>query len=114
MKIAFTSNGNGWNENIDIRFGRAKGFFIYDTETGLTNFLDNSECVDAAHGAGTASAKKIVDEKIDVLITGKVGPKADEVLKAGNVQIYTGVGYGTIEEAYKKFNDKKLELHNDL
>lgn len=108
MKIAFTSTGDGWKEKLDIRFGRAKGFFIYDTKTELTKFRSNDN-TEVAHGAGTSAAKNIIEEKVEILITGKVGPKAEEVLKAGNVKIYNGMGYGNLEEAYNKFKDKKLE-----
>ncbi len=108
MKIAFTSTGNGWNEKLDIRFGRAKGFFIYDTNTEDIKFINNSN-TDVAHGAGTSAAQSIIEEKVEILITGKVGPKAEEVLKTGNVKIYNGMGYGSIAEAYKKFTDNKLD-----
>ena len=108
MKIAFTSSGNGWKENLDIRFGRAMGFFIYDTLTDNTKFINNDN-TEVAHGAGTSAAKNIIEENVEILITGKVGPKAQEVLKAGNVKIYNGMGYGNLEEAYRKYLDNKLE-----
>ena len=110
MKIAFSSYGNSWNEKLDIRFGRAKGFFIYDTETKTNSFISNIDNIEVAHGAGTSAAKKLIDEKVQILITGKVGPKAEEVLKAGNMKIYNGMGYGTLEEAYQKFQSGQLEL----
>jgi len=112
MKIAFTSNGDGWKEKIDIRFGRAQGFFIYDTETESTKFISNIDNFEAAHGAGTSAARKIINEKVEILITGKVGPKAEDVLKAGKVKIYYGIGYGTLEEAYKKFQSGQLNLQD--
>lgn len=111
MKIAFTSTGNGWKEKLDVRFGRAKGFFIYDTETKNTKFINNDN-IDIAHGAGTSAAKNIIDEKVDVLITGKVGPKADEVLKTSDVKIYNGMGYGNLEDAYQKFQNNQLKIQD--
>ena len=109
MKIAFTSSGNGWNEKLDIRFGRAKGFFIFDTETRKTKFITNANSSEVAHGAGTSAARNIIEEEVGILITGKVGPKAEEVLKAGEVKIYNGMGYGNLNEAYENYNDNKLE-----
>ena len=103
MKIAFTSTGDGWKENIDIRFGRSAGFFIYDSESEKTNYVDNQKNKEMEHGAGTGAAKTIIDFGVDTLITGKVGPRAEEILKTGNVKIYTGIGYGSVEEAYDKF-----------
>lgn len=103
MKIAFTSYGNGWNEQVDIRFGRAKGFFIVDTETEQTEYLDNRANINTAHGAGTSSAQMIADAGVQVLITGKVGPKAASVLKAAGITVYGGIGYASLKEAYAKY-----------
>ncbi|MBD3223966.1 MAG: dinitrogenase iron-molybdenum cofactor biosynthesis protein [Caldithrix sp.] len=103
MKIAFTTSGKGWKDPVDIRFGRAKGFFIVDTETNATDYIDNSENMDTAHGAGTNAAKSIIDAGVKVLITGKTGPKAGQVLKAGGVKVLGGIGYASLEEAYDRY-----------
>ncbi len=103
MKIAFTAYGNNWNEQVDIRFGRAKGFFTVDTETDRTEYLDNSANLSAQQGAGTSSAQMIVNNGIKALITGKVGPNAARVLKTAGVAVYGGIGYASIKEAYEKF-----------
>ncbi|HID39640.1 MAG TPA: dinitrogenase iron-molybdenum cofactor biosynthesis protein, partial [Calditrichaeota bacterium] len=88
MKIAFTAYGNSWREQVDIRFGRAKGFFIVDTETDTTSYIDNSKNVAAAQDAGTGSAQTIAGAGINVLIAGKVGPKAGAVLKAAGIRCW--------------------------
>ncbi len=103
MKIAFTAYGNGWNEQVDIRFGRAKGFFVVDTETDEASFLDNRANLEAEHGAGTSASQMVVNAGVQALITGKVGPKAGQVLRAAGVKIYGGIGYGSIKEAYEMF-----------
>lgn len=103
MKVAFSTYGNSWKEQIDIRFGRAKGFFIVDTESNLTEYLDNSVHVNSAQGAGTGAAQALVESGVQVLITGKVGPKAGQVLKAAGVSAFGGIGYTSIEEAYNKY-----------
>ena len=103
MKIAFTTSGKTWRDPIDIRFGRAKGFFIVDTETNETSYIDNSDNVDAAQGAGTGAAAAIVESGIKELITGKVGPNAASVLKAAHVKVFGGIGYTSIQEAYNRY-----------
>ena len=103
MKIAFTAYGNGWNEQVDIRFGRAKGFFTVDTETEQTEYLDNSTNLNSQQGAGTSSAQMIVEKGVKALVTGKVGPNAGRVLKTAGVDVYGGIGYASIKEAYEKF-----------
>jgi len=108
MKIAFTAYGNSWREQVDIRFGRAKGFFIVDTETNETSYIDNSENIKTAQGAGTNAAQAIVEAGVKKLISGKVGPKAGAVLKAGGVKVLGGIGYTSIKEAYERYKKGML------
>lgn len=108
MKIAFTAYGNSWREQVDIRFGRAAGFFVVDTETMETSYIDNKENVAAAQGAGTGAAQAVVAAGVKELITGKVGPKAGAVLKAGGVRVLGGIGYASIKEAYERYKKGSL------
>ena len=108
MKIAFSTYGDSWRDQIDIRFGRAGGFFIVDTESDEISYIDNKENVATAQGAGTSAAQAIVDSGVKELVTGKVGPKAGEVLKAGGVKVLSGVGYVSIKEAYELYKQGKL------
>jgi len=108
MKIAFSAYGNSWREPVDIRFGRAQGFFIVDTDNNQTSYLDNTKNVEAAQGAGTSAAQAIADAGIKELITGKVGPKAGSVLKAAGIKVLSGIGYTSIEDAYDRYKKGML------
>ncbi|MCK5739981.1 NifB/NifX family molybdenum-iron cluster-binding protein [bacterium] len=108
MKIAFSAYGNSWKENIDIRFGRAKGFFIVDTTTQETSYIDNANNVAAAQGAGTSAAQAVADSGVQELITGKVGPKAGAVLKTAGIKVLGNLGYVSIEEAYDRYKKGQL------
>ncbi|MCP3882018.1 MAG: hypothetical protein GY701_27040 [Sulfitobacter sp.] len=44
-----------------------------------------------------------------MIITGKVGMKAGEVLQSGNIKIFGGVGYMSIKEAYELYKKGKLK-----
>ena len=103
MKIAFSAYGNGWREKVDIRFGRAHGFFIVETENNKTSYLDNSANIDAARGAGTSAAQRVAEAGVELLITGQVGPNAGLVLRDAGVKVMSGVGYASIEEAYQRY-----------
>ena len=99
MKIAITATGGERNSEIDSRFGRAQGFVIYDMENDTIEFQDNGTGVNASHGAGTQSAKFIIDSGITVLLSGgKAGPKAFATLQAGEIEIFEITG-GTVQEA---------------
>jgi predicted Fe-Mo cluster-binding NifX family protein len=108
MKIAFTAYGNSWREQVDIRFGRAKGFFIVDTETEETSYINNVDNLEASHGAGTSAAAAIVEAGVKELITGRVGPNAAAVLKKENIKVLGGIGYTSIKEAYNLYKQNKL------
>ena len=109
MKVALSTYGKNWRDQIDIRLGRAGGFFVVDTSSEKTSFIENRENVLSAHSAGTRAAQHLVDAGIEVLITGKVGLKGSEVLKAGNIKVLGGVGYMSIKEAYALFKNGKLK-----
>ena len=40
MKIALSSEGNLLEDNLDMRFGRAKGFIIYDLDNNEYEYID--------------------------------------------------------------------------
>lgn len=109
MKVAFTAQGDGWYEKVDLRFGRAKGFFIVDTDTDQGQFLDNTMNLEAAHGAGTSAAQNVIDAGAKALVSGSVGPKAGSVLKAAGIDVYTVEGGTTLKDAYEMFKQGKLK-----
>lgn len=108
MKIAVSAQGEGLKARVDPRFGRAKYFVVYDTESGECQAIDNAVNLNAAQGAGIQAAKKVVELGADALLTGNVGPKAFATLEAGMVAIYTGAD-GTVVEALEAMKDGKLE-----
>lgn len=101
MRIAISSMGQGLDAPVDLRFGRAAGFVIVDDlsapETS-TRYHDNAVQVNAAHGAGVATVQALVDEGVEVVITGQVGPKASEMLRRASIPVYGGAS-GTVRDA---------------
>jgi predicted Fe-Mo cluster-binding NifX family protein len=108
MKIAFTACGNSWDEQLDNRFGRTKGFFIVDTDTDETLYIDNRDNLNAAHGAGTSAAQTLAEQGIKILITGQVGPKAGSVLKTAGITVLEDHNNDSIREAYNRFKNRLL------
>lgn len=109
MKVAISARGDGWNEGVDPRFGRAQGFFIIDTETTQTSYLDNSANVEASHGAGTGAAATVAGAGVQVVLTPRVGPKAASVLEEAGIKVLGGVEHASIREAYDKFREGTLK-----
>jgi predicted Fe-Mo cluster-binding NifX family protein len=88
--IGLTAKGPGLESEIDPNFGRASYFLIYNPDSGQIESFENPNR-EASQGAGIQSARFFTDRKIDVLLTGEVGPNAETVLKSAGIQIITGI-----------------------
>lgn len=100
-KICLTAQSKEWDAQMDPRFGRAPYFLLLDPVNQQIEAVQNPYLQDA-QGVGIRSAQLVVDKGVKVLLTGQVGPKADQVLRAAGVQIITGVT-GTVREAVQGF-----------
>lgn len=105
MRIAVTSTGEDLGSAVDPRFGRAAFFVIGDTETMDFTAIENENAAGGAAGIG--SAKRVIDEGVDAVLTGHCGPNAQRTLDAAGVKIYTDVT-GTVAEAVERFKSGKL------
>ena len=106
MKIIITSQGEDLISQVDPRFGRAKYFVIYNTETEEIIMKSNEQNLNAAQGAGIQSAQNVVDFGGEMVMTGHCGPKAFRILNEGGIKVVTDVS-GTVADAielYKKGN----------
>lgn len=105
MRIAVTSTGEGLDSQVDPRFGRAAFFLIGDTETMEFTAVENENAAGGAAGIG--SAKRVIDEGAEAVLTGNCGPNAERTLSAAGVKLYTGVT-GTVAQAVELFKSGKL------
>jgi len=108
MKLCISSTDENKAAMADKRFGRCSFFAIYDTETNSFQFVKNN-AVNEMQGAGLSAAQSIVDEKVDVVITGNVGPNAMKILKAADIRIFKISG-NTVEEQIKNYLENKLTI----
>jgi predicted Fe-Mo cluster-binding NifX family protein len=94
---------------MDSRFGRAEFLVLFDEETNELIVTDNSQVKNEAHGAGTATARKMYELKPDVLITGNgPGENATSALKHLKMKIFTNAHNITLKEAYEQYREGKL------
>ena len=108
MKIAISSEGNKIEDMIDQRFGRCKYFLIVDIEDKKIKNVEVKENQGAVqgHGAGISAAQQLGDLKVDVVITGNLGPNAIQVLEQLEIKTYQASGIA--KEALEKFTENKL------
>ena len=88
MKIAITAATTGALGLMDGRFGRAPYFLFFDTRAKTWETFDNIQNAETEHGVGIQAAQTIERLGAKVLITGQVGPKALQVLRANATRVY--------------------------
>jgi predicted Fe-Mo cluster-binding NifX family protein len=106
MKIAIPSEEKTM---VSEHFGRTKYFVIYDTETQTQEVIDNSENVNAAQGAGIQTAVSLVNAGIAAVLSPKIGPKAFDQLKNGNIEMFHITEFPcSVVEAMQLYKEGKL------
>jgi predicted Fe-Mo cluster-binding NifX family protein len=106
MKVAISATGKTTDTLLDMRFGRCEYFQIYDTESGEVKIIENKGQLSGG-GAGIAAAQQLIDEKIDVIITGSLGPNAYEIIEKSEIKSYK-CGDISINSVLEKFNKGEL------
>ncbi|HOP40696.1 MAG TPA: NifB/NifX family molybdenum-iron cluster-binding protein [Geobacteraceae bacterium] len=111
MKVAFTTSGKTLDAPMDIRFGRAPGFIVYDTDNDTFEVVDNQQSVNTPQGAGIQATENIVRYGVNCIVTGHCGPNAFRALSAAGIRIYTTNG-GTVADALEAFRAGALASMN--
>jgi len=89
MKIAVTSTGGSMDALVSEQFGRCQYFLMIDSETMKFEAVSNlGEQMQS--GAGPKAAELIISKGAQVLLTGHVGDKAEEVLNKSGIEIVAG------------------------
>ncbi|MBS3755281.1 MAG: NifB/NifX family molybdenum-iron cluster-binding protein [Desulfobacterales bacterium] len=107
MKIAVSARGQSLQDPLESSFGRCAGFVVFDTDTRSSSFLDNSQQQDLAQGAGIQTAQMVSGAGVDVLISGRIGPKALQALSQSRIQLYASSA-ATVQEAIDAFQRNEL------
>lgn len=107
MKIGISSTGGELESMTDMRFGRCNCFIIFDTKTRTHSTVDNT-AQNASGGAGIAAAQTMIDEDVEVIITGNLGPNAYNVCANSQIKMYR-CARTSVEKAILLFEESKLE-----
>ena len=106
MKIAVSAMGTDLDAQVDPRFGRCQYFIIVDSDTLEFEAVENPN-INAMGGAGIQSGQLMAEKRVQVILTGDVGPNAFQTLSAAKLQMITGVT-GTVKTAIQRFNNGQL------
>jgi predicted Fe-Mo cluster-binding NifX family protein len=70
--------------------------------------VENSQNRNLTQGAGIQAGKTIVDNGVEVLITGYCGPKAFTVLESAGIKMVSGAE-GCVEDVITNYKEGKLK-----
>jgi len=106
MKIAVTSTGPTFNDNVEARFGRCPYFLIIDTDTMQLEAIENPNMA-LGGGAGIQSAQLMSGKGVTTVLTGNCGPNAFNVFGQAGIQVIVGVS-GPVRNAVEQFKTGSL------
>jgi len=101
MKIAVTSKGKGFDDQVDPRFGRCAYFLIVETETMAVEPIENSN-VALGGGAGIQSAQLMAQCDVKAVMTGNCGPDVFQTLNTADVEVIV-VASGNVRGVVERF-----------
>jgi predicted Fe-Mo cluster-binding NifX family protein len=107
MKIAVSVTGKNAEDVLDKRFGRCGYFSIIDLDTNQTKVIENNGAVSGS-GAGIAAASQIIEEGVDIIVTGDLGPNAFELIEKAGIKAYR-CDVIPISEVVAMFQQNKLK-----
>ena len=109
MKIAISAKNKNFKSEVSDVFGRSPYFVIAEIEGREikgTEMIENKS-TNQMSGVGISAAQLMAEKNVNAVITGNVGPRAFDVLKQFNIEIYRGEG--KVKEVIEKFIEGKLE-----
>lgn len=112
MKIAIPVEDKALEANVSTVFGRANYFLIYDTEREESVFVDNL-AQSSAGGAGIKAAQTVADQKVNALLTPRLGENAADILEAAGIKIYQAIN-ASARNNIDAFGDGKLSLLDEV
>lgn len=88
MIVAISTCGTDLDADLDPRFGRSRHFLVCPPGSEAVAHHDNPTAVQAEHGAGIRTAEFVVGLGVQAVVSGAVGPKAMQVLRAAGVRTF--------------------------
>lgn len=105
MKIGVSAQSGTLESAVESRFGRCPYGIVVDSETMEFDAFAN-ENASGPGGAGPRTVQEFVNRGAQAILTGRVGPNAQEALNASGMDIVTGVS-GTVRQAVETYMKEK-------
>ena len=110
MKIGVSVESEDLNGKVSPVFGRCPGFLIIEAEgkeIKSHQFIENPG-KNAMGGAGIVAARAVVDQKVEAVVSGNIGPNAGLILEQSGIKAFQAEGK-TVRQAVEELAEGKLE-----
>ncbi|MHB8871542.1 MAG: NifB/NifX family molybdenum-iron cluster-binding protein [Candidatus Doudnabacteria bacterium] len=107
MKIIIGSDGNNLESPTAKRFGHAKYFILYSTETKIFEAFEN---IEKEHNH--KNLVDYLDKGVEAFIVGNIGPHAFEIINTPKSKVYLARKM-FVREAVEKFINGELKQLNE-
>ncbi|MBU4276479.1 MAG: NifB/NifX family molybdenum-iron cluster-binding protein [Proteobacteria bacterium] len=105
-KIAVSSQGDTLESQVDPRFGRAAYFVVRD-DGGNVFAVDNTAARQMSSGAGIQAAEALAKAGVSKVLSGMVGPKAMNALRAAGIEVIEGA-QGRVADALAAYEQGRM------
>ncbi len=107
MKLAVSAQQNSLDSPFEFRFGNARGFVLYDTDTETVSYIENWTRFNPNQNAGMHLVQLISAQGVQAIITGSIGPKGTSALAQTEIMVYPFQGE-TVREALRAYEKGHL------
>ena len=107
MKVVVTSGGADLDAPSSPVFGRCLVYVFVDTDSMAFEAVPNP-AISVSGGAGIQAAQFVVEQGVEAVLTGNVGPNAFGVLQTAGVPVFLTRG-GTVREVVQAYMAGSLQ-----
>lgn len=97
MKITIAATDNSLKAPIATHFGKSQWFCVYDTESGIHEFIENRS-LGAQGTPGCHAAQMVIDRGSQIVVAGRFGSKAIGLFRDKQIQLIVPDTIQTIQE----------------
>jgi predicted Fe-Mo cluster-binding NifX family protein len=110
--VAISATGENPNASVDQRFGLERFFILIDPLTQGWELFDNLANVTSMEDVGIHTAKSLIKNQVETVITGNCGSRAFKKLHELGVEVFLDA-HGTVRQAFDNWRQGKFQSASD-
>ncbi len=108
MSVAISADANSLEGRVHSQFGRCAWFLLVDPDSLECRAVQNPYR-DAPVGAGSGCGQLLLQEGIEAVIAGQVGPTAHDVLTKAGIGIFLAPQNLPVKDAIERYRNNLLQ-----